>query len=115
MADLFFLSLDDAADAMAAVDTRTFVRELRSLDDTTRQEVAEYVLSRRRPLHVGDVVHVTMPYSECAMHMQIAGELHAVRVCDSGVRLLNADGRDGPHMTDGEAGIMQRGDVRYVA
>lgn len=115
MADLFFLSLDDAAAPVAAVDTHTFVRDLRSLDDVTRQEVAEYVLSRRSPLQAGDIVHVTMPYSECAMHMRIAGELHAVRVCESGVRLLNDDGRDGPHMTDGEAGIIRRGDVRYVA
>jgi len=68
----------------------------------------------RQSIEVGLVYDLLMPFSECAMHMRIAGKMHRVRACVSGVRLICPDGSDGVHMTDGEAGVYSQGDERYV-
>jgi hypothetical protein len=55
-----------------------------------------------------------MPLSECAMHMRIAGKVQRVRAGRCGVYLVNEDGSGGPHMTDGEAGVLSQGARRYA-
>ena len=64
---------------------------------------------RRFTVEDGLVYDLLMPMSECAMHMRVAGTVQRVRAGRSGVYLLMADGRDGPHMTDGEAGVLSGG------
>lgn len=113
MAGLFFLSLDACATAAAARDVPTFVRDLRDLSDVERGEVADMVSLLPLYVEAGDVVKVMVPPSECAVHMRIAGTVRRFRVCEHGVRLLNADGTDGVHMTDGEAGVYVDCDGRY--
>lgn len=112
-----FITLESCATAAAAMDVPTFVRDLRGLSDVERGECAEYVQECRKYVNVGDVVHVITPYSECAMSMGIAGLRRAYRVCECGVRLQvwTRQGfmNDGPHMTDGEAGILCDCDGRY--
>lgn len=68
----------------------------------------------RQSVECGLVYDVLMPFSECAMHMRIAGKMARVRACPSGVRLIGPDGSDGVHMTDGEAGVYSQGRERYV-
>lgn len=55
---------------------------------------------------VGDVVRVTLPWSEVCMHMRVADRVMDVRVLEHGAQLLNADGSNFSFpITHGEAGI----------
>lgn len=54
----------------------------------------------------GDIVKVTLPFSEVCMHMRVAGDVMAVKVLEHGVQLLNDDGSNYSFpITHGEAGI----------
>lgn len=57
----------------------------------------------RAAVEIGKVYSVVMPWSECAMHMKIAGHVVDVLVTERGAY---PDGGRGPHMTLGEAGII---------
>lgn len=67
--------------------------------------------TRQQTITPGCFYMALMPSSECAMHMGIAGTVQQVYATGNGVRLSTADG---PHMTDGEAGIYSNGQRRYA-
>jgi hypothetical protein len=60
----------------------------------------------RTVVEVGDVVVVTLPYSEVCMHMRVAGTRRPIRVLEDGAQILNEDGTPFSFpITQGEAGL----------
>jgi hypothetical protein len=63
----------------------------------------------------GDVVYVTLPWSEACMHLKLTDQVRQVRILDSGVQILNEDGT--PYsfpITHGEAGVYSDATGLYV-
>ena len=115
MADLFFLRLDDCAAVCDCPSAKAFARDLRALSDHDRRELAEEMQPRKVRVLDGRRYRVRMPMSECAIHMGIADTVREVRAVKNGVHLIHENGHSwGPHMTDGEAGIMWDGEDRYT-
>jgi len=61
-------------------------------------------MNYRAPVVIGETYDIVLPWSEACMHMGLAGQLHAVRIAANGAYV---DGGRGPHITWGEAGILE--------
>jgi len=63
----------------------------------------------------GDVVRLTMPWSEACMYLHVADKVMDVRVLDRGAQILNDDGtRYSFPVTHGEVGIFTDADGLYI-
>ena len=70
------------------------------------------MMKRLKP---GDVVTLTLPWSEVCMYMNIAGKVRGVRVLETGAQILNDDGTAFSFpVTHGEAGIYQDAGGLYI-
>jgi hypothetical protein len=63
----------------------------------------------------GDVVRLTLPWSEACMYLHMADKVRNVLVKDHGAQILNEDGsRYSFPITHGEAGILRDADGLYT-
>jgi hypothetical protein len=69
----------------------------------------------KRRLKSGDIVTLTLPYSEVCMHLKVAGTVRKVHVFNHGAQILNEDlTRFSFPITPGEAGIYSDAEGLYI-
>lgn len=63
----------------------------------------------------GDVLRLTLPWSEVCMHLRVAGQVRDVRILDDAAQILWDSGRPFSFpITHGEAGVYRDAEGLYV-